>query len=184
MNPSIHVLASVLLATTLATSADAGTPYCFGDGTGTACPCGNNDPTPTRGGCLNSASPLVGPGAVLGATGIERVASDSVVLTATGLLPSTPVLFYQGTAQAGGGAGVVFGDGLRCVGGTIIRLGIKTAVAGTASYPGTGDLLVSVKGALPALGGTREYQAWFRDAFNFCTSSPFNLSNGLTIVWT
>jgi len=34
-----------------------------------------------------------------------------------------------------------------------------------------------------ATGTTRHYQIWYRDAFPFCTSSTFNLTNGLSIGW-
>ena len=37
--------------------------------------------------------------------------------------------------------------------------------------------------ALPA-GGTRVYQAWYRNVMAFCTPSGFNLTNGLSLTWT
>jgi hypothetical protein len=40
-----------------------------------------------------------------------------------------------------------------------------------------------VKGVLPAAGGTREYQGWYRNGAAFCTAQPFNLTNGLEIAW-
>jgi hypothetical protein len=155
------------------------TGFCFGDGTGTACPCGNNSTPGAGAGCLHS----FGQGAVLSASGTASVASDSILLTAVGMPPSTSVLFFQGTIQQNGGAGAVFGDGLRCAGGTVVRLGSKTVTGGTASYPGIGNASVSVKGQIPAGGGTRQYQAWFRNQAPFCTAAVFNLSNGLTIPW-
>jgi hypothetical protein len=36
---------------------------------------------------------------------------------------------------------------------------------------------------LVAAPGTRTYQVWYRNAAAFCTSSTFNLSNGLQIAW-
>jgi hypothetical protein len=97
-------------------------------------------------------------------------------------------LFFQGTTASGGGAGVVFGDGVRCAAGTVIRLGIKTTVnsgffGGVASYPQPGDQAISVRGAVPATGAVRLYQAWFRNSAAYCTSSTFNLSNGLRATW-
>ena len=35
-------------------SVPAGTTFCFGDGSGVGCPCGNNAPLGTDGGCMNS----------------------------------------------------------------------------------------------------------------------------------
>jgi hypothetical protein len=31
--------------------------------------------------------------------------------------------------------------------------------------------------------GVRTYQVWYRNAASFCTSSTFNLTNGLSIQW-
>jgi len=99
-------------------------------------------------------------------------------------MPSTAtVLFFQGDAQLNGGLGVPFGDGLRCAGGIVIRLGTKTALSGVASYPEAGDAPISVRGAIPGAGGARYYQAWYRNAASFCTPDPFNLSNGLAATW-
>jgi hypothetical protein len=97
-------------------------------------------------------------------------------------MPSSSALYFQGTSQLGGGAGSVFGDGLRCVGGTIIRLGTKNNVAGTSTYPVAGDASVSVRGAVSA-GDVRMYQVWYRNAAAFCTSSTFNLTNGVEVSW-
>jgi hypothetical protein len=43
--------------------------------------------------------------------------------------------------------------------------------------------MLSVSGGVPFEGGMRTYQAWYRNAAAFCTSSTFNLSNGLLIDW-
>ncbi len=153
--------------------AQTSTSYCFG--TAVACPCGNAG-IPGNG-CGNSN--FVGIGANLTATGNAQVSADTVALIGT-TMPNGPVLYFQGTTQVAG----VFGDGLRCVGGAVIRLGIKFNVANTSTYPTGADLPVSVKGAIPAAGGTRHYQAWYRDAMAFCTASTFNLTNGITITWT
>jgi len=153
-----------------------GFPFCPGDGTGTACPCGNNGTAPN--GCANSLFPQ---GANLDATGNASISNDTVVLTATNT-PNSSVLYFQGTIQQNAGAGVAFGDGKRCAGGTVIRLGTKNAVANTSSYPSGADLPVSVRGLITA-PGTRTYQGWYRNAAAFCTPSTFNLTNGYEIAW-
>ncbi|MCY2960988.1 MAG: hypothetical protein NTY35_12560 [Planctomycetota bacterium] len=152
-------------------------PYCFGDGTDAACPCG--PPSPPGTGCLNS----FGTGGVLAASGANSVSSDSLVLTASGLPTSSSTLFFQGTLDQNFGDGTAFGDGLRCVAGTIVRIGTKTASGGVVAYPGLGDLSVSVRGLLPVGGGLRYYQAWYRNAAAFCTPSTFNLTNGVSVTW-
>jgi len=154
-----------------------GSGFCFGD-TG-ACPCGNNSPAGIQSGCVSS----LGVGARLVASGTSSVANDTLVLAA-GPLPETPALFFQGTAQVNGGAGNPFGDGLRCAGGTIRRLGIQVVTNSVTAYPAAGDLPVSQQGQVPAAGGTRHYQLWYRNAANFCTASTFNLTNAWTVVWT
>jgi len=149
---------------------------CFGDGTGTACPCGNVGLAGN--GCANSLSTT---GSNLAATGTPSIANDTLVLTGT-LMPNSSVLYFQGTTAIGGGAGSVFGDGLRCAGGAVIRLGTKTNALGTSSYPVAGDLTISVRGACAA-GDVRIYQAWYRNAAAFCTASTFNLTNALSVTW-
>jgi len=154
-----------------------GVPFCFGDGTGTACPCGNNGLDGS--GCANSA---FGNGTSLAGVGTASIAADSVVLMTTDTPPAS-VLFFQGTTRQAGGAGIVFGDGKLCAGGTVKRLGTKTPVAGAARYPVGADPRISVRG-LVTTPGTRTYQAWYRNSAPFCTAATFNLTNGYEIAWT
>jgi len=152
--------------------------YCAGDGSATNCPCSNLGATGR--GCRNSFPTF---GAQLAGDGLASVADDDVVLTSSGMPASSSALFFQGTAQQNAGLGSMFGDGLRCVGGAVIRLGTKTASGGVASYPTVGDASISVRGLVPPAGGVRYYQAWYRNAAAFCTVSTFNLTNGVQIAW-
>ncbi len=154
------------------------TTLCAGDGSGTGCPCGNDGAAGN--GCASSVNAA---GARLAHTGSADVSLDTLAFAATGLPASAPVLFFQGTTASSGGAGSVFGDGLRCASGTVVRLATKTASAGSATYPGPGDLDVSVRGAIPAAGAVRYYQGWYRNSAAFCTASTFNLTNGLRVQW-
>ena len=154
------------------------TSYCSGDGSGTACPCGNVGGVGR--GCGNSASAT---GAVLTATGNASLGGDTLVLQAAGVPSTATCLFFQGTLRVNGGAGNLFGDGLRCAGGSVLRLSIKAAAGGVATYPSGIDAPVSVTGFVPATGATRHYQGWYRDAASFCTVSTFNVTNALTAVW-
>ncbi len=153
-------------------------PYCFGDGSGTACPCGNSSTAGAQAGCLSS----LGTGGVLVATGVASVAADTLVLTGSGM-PNSSALFFQGTSQSASGAGTVFGDGLRCAAGSVIRLGTKLNAAGGSQYPAVGDPPVSVRGA-DAAGNVRTYQVWYRNAAAYCTVSTFNLTNGWQLAWS
>ncbi len=159
-------------------SLTTGSGYCFGDGSGIACPCGNASAVGADQGCLSS----LGTGGTLRADGPASVSNDGLTLRGT-LMPNASALYFQGTATLGSGAGAVFGDGFRCAAGTVIRLGTKVNVAGSSQYPAPGDLAVSVRGLVPAPGGQRYYQIWYRNAAAFCTSSTFNLSNGWSIAW-
>jgi hypothetical protein len=154
-----------------------GAAFCSGDGSGTACPCGNSSPVGGNSGCLSS----LGVGGKLVGAGTASVSADAFVLQGT-QMPNSSALYFQGTAQQSGGAGAVFGDGLRCAGGTIIRLATKTNAGGASQYPDAGDPTVSVKG-LDAPGNVRTYQVWYRNAAAFCSVDTFNLTNGWTMTW-
>ena len=79
-----------------------------------------------------------------------------------------------------GGAGVTFGDGLRCAGQNVVRLQIVTADgAGVARSTSA----IAAGGGVSA-GQTRRYQWWYRDPLLTVCGSGFNLSNGLRLTWT
>jgi hypothetical protein len=160
-----------------------GLAFCAGDGSlATRCPC-NNLGGPGRG-CDNSAATG---GARLTATG--TTSPDTVVLTSSGELPSVLSIFLQGDASLV--AGTPFGDGVRCVAGTLVRLYVRNATGGVASAPSAGDAPVSARSAAlgdPIVpGSTRWYQVYYRDpVLEFCAISPvnaFNVSSGVAIAW-
>jgi hypothetical protein len=152
------------------------TPFCFGDGTGGPCPCGNNGAAGN--GCSNS---IVAAGGHLSAAGVASVTADTLVLAGSGM-PDASVLYFQGTTQVNGGLGNAFGDGLRCAGGTDIRLGRKNNSGNGSTYPAVGDLPISIKGMIPTGGAVRTYQAWYRNAAGPC-GSAYNLTNGVQVTW-
>jgi hypothetical protein len=154
-------------------------PFCFGDGTGTACPCGNASPVGDRSGCNGS----LGYAGKLADGGGSSLSLDGLALFAYGMPLTTSMLFFQGDAAVANGAGAVFGDGLRCAGGSIVRLATKTAYYGGAIYPQGNEPSVSVRGNVTS-PGRRTYQVWYRNAASFCTSDTFNLTNGLRVTWT
>jgi hypothetical protein len=155
---------------------------CFGDGTLAPCPC--NNPGATGHGCENSASTG---GALLQATGTTN--PDTLVLTATDELPSALSIVLQGDVLLSGSA--PFGDGLRCAGGHLRRLFVKSAVSGTVTAPEAGEPSITQrsaeKGDPISPGFVRTYQVYYRDPLpGFCaapTGSTFNASNGLRVVW-
>jgi hypothetical protein len=147
--------------------------FCFGDLSGTPCPCGN-DAAPGAGtGCLSS----LGIGALLAGSGNPSITNDNFVLSGSGM-PNSSALYFQGTTQVSS----VFGDGLRCAGGAVIRLGTKINAGGASQYPQGADPDISVAGG-NSVGSIRTYQVWYRNAAAFCTPSGFNLSNGVQAIW-
>jgi plastocyanin len=154
--------------------ASVGSAFCFGDSSGTACPC-NNGGSPGHG-CSNSNSAA---GVLLSAEGQASVASDSVILSVADSVPGQPGLFFQGDNAVAAGSGVTFGDGLRCAGGNVFRLQIRMADgAGSAAT----TVNISSAGGVSA-GATKRYQWWYRDpVFSPCLNG-FNLSNGVEISW-
>ena len=149
--------------------ASVGSPYCFGDGTGMPCPCGNLGASGE--GCANST----GLGARLSATGSISAANTDLALVGSQLPPNKPALYFAGTNAL---AGYTFGDGLRCAGGSITRLQVVTTDAlgeATSTIP-----IPTRLGATP--GTTSYFQLWYRDPSGPC-SGNFNTTSALRIDW-
>ncbi len=157
---------------------DVDQPFCAGDGLDalvtTPCPCAHFG-TAGRG-CANSVNPV---GAQL--LGLGHTSDDSAALFAQGMPVSTSTLFLQGDERVD----ERFGDGVRCVGGNLVRLGVRVNVAGTATLPGAGEPALSVRGGVaPGGGATRFYQACYRNsAVAYCPPELFNATNGWVLVW-
>jgi len=154
---------------------DAFVPYCFGDGSGSACPCGNESAPGAGQGCANSS----GAGARLDAGGTSGVAADDLAFDAANLLAAQPALLFAGENAVAGGDGIAFGDGLRCAGQNVVRLGVRIPDAGGGASWGPG---------LGALGGwgagdVRRFQAWYRDPALGPCATGFNLSNGVEVLF-
>jgi hypothetical protein len=156
-------------------STDPFNAYCFGDGSGAGCPCGNPSPPGHGEGCAHSG----GGGGRLLAFGSNNATVDNLVLHACGLVPGAPALLFAGTTSLGGGDGLPFGDGLRCVGGAVVRVGIETVDGdGGASY---GPGLAAAGGW--ANGGERRLQVWYRDPTGGPCGSSFNLTSAFAVTF-
>jgi hypothetical protein len=140
------------------------------------CPCNNASSTGSNG-CANSAGIL---GGAIDAVGTASIASDTLVLAGSGMTNSS-ALYFQGSTLSY--AQTVHGDGLRCVGGAVVRLGTKTNQSGSSQYPAAGDLPISVRAGV-TVPGPRYYQVVDRDGGSFCTSSLFNATSGVAVLWT
>ncbi len=153
--------------------------FCAGDGLDaavtTACPCANYGVSGN--GCANSANPN---GANLAATG--TTAADDVVLLGSGMPATVSCIYLQGDALAD----TTFGDGVRCAGGSLLRLRTKTNVGGASSFPDSVETVtLSQRGGVVVGSGVRRYyQTYYRNAAAaFCPPETFNVTNGWTIDW-
>jgi hypothetical protein len=162
------------------------TSFCFPGQAGVAgCPCGNPPGSYGRG-CNNSASTG---GAKLSASGTAALSSpDTLVLTSSAELPNALSIFNQGSAVID--AGLAFGQGVRCVGGSLKRLYTKTASNGSASATSGGDPSVHARSAALgdplAIGMTRSYYVYYRDpnVLGGCApGSTFNTTQSLQVLW-
>jgi hypothetical protein len=159
------------------------TAFCFGDGTGAQCPC-SNEGAPGHG-CDNSSATG---GAILTASGTASRSNDALVLTCTGTRNGVLTVMLQGRTSV---AATNYGDGLRCISGSLKRLYAKIAQNGAITVPGAGDPSVTARSSalgdtIPA-GATRYYQAFYRDSVaSFCPNPPgnaWNISSGQAIAW-
>ncbi|MBK7874439.1 MAG: proprotein convertase P-domain-containing protein [Planctomycetes bacterium] len=155
-----------------------GQTFCTGDGLDTtittACPCANTGAAGN--GCANSANAA---GANLVVTG--TTSPDTAVLHTSGMPATATAIYLKGDVLGD----AVFGDGVRCVDGNVIRMRTRISTAGASQFPDVGDPLLSVRGATPVGSGlTGYYQTYYRNAVAaFCPPATFNISNGIRITW-
>lgn len=152
----------------------AATLFCFGDGSAGTCPCSNQSIVGNNEGCIHSG----GVGGKLVVSGGASITCDSLQLCASQLLGANAI-FLQGSNSPVGPFG--FGDGLRCVGGTLRRLGITPISSGGACIGQGGTVPIHVSGQV--IPGTYGYQVYYRDPSNFCTSLTYNITNGALVTW-
>jgi Tol biopolymer transport system component len=150
------------------------------------CPC-SNPPSALGRGCDNSS---VTGGAILSASGIAYLSMDSLVFTTSGEKPTAMSVVMQGNSAIS--SGVVYGQGVRCLGGALIRrLFIKQAAGSiSAPDPGAGDSAVSArsaaKGDVIQPGQSRWYLVYYRDpvVLGGCpSSSTFNATQTGRVDW-
>jgi hypothetical protein len=119
-------------------------------------------------------------GALMQGGGSQSVSADSFMLSSLNLVPSQPGLYFQGNNAVAGGLGNVFGDGLRCVGGGVVRLEVVFADPGGVSFTTVG---IASKGGVQA-GDVKRYQLWYRSpGLNSACGNTFNLTNGVEVWW-
>ncbi|MBK7876207.1 MAG: NF038122 family metalloprotease [Planctomycetes bacterium] len=148
----------------------AGFAYCEG----AICPCSNNPIVGTWVGCVSS----IGTGGRLRASGSQSITAGTLTLQGS-QMPNSNALYLAGTANAN----TVLGDGLFCIGGTIVRLGTKLNAAGASQFPDVGQTPIATRVGATA-GMTSYFTIWYRNSAAYCTPATFNDSNGWRVTWT
>jgi hypothetical protein len=140
---------------------------------------GNGSPSGTSTYCV-AAPNSVGPGAHIGSSGSTVIALNNLTLTCNGLPPGTNGLWFYGPNAAQ----VPFGNGFRCVTGTVFRLGPPQTSSAGGTVARALDLTVppasSGPGAILA-ASTWRFQLWYRNPA--AGGAGFNLSDGLEAVF-
>jgi hypothetical protein len=149
-----------------------------------SCPC-SNPPAGAARGCDNSSATG---GASISGSGNPSLGGDTLLLTTAGQRPSGTSIVLQGTTN--NGTGVAFGQGVRCVSGSLKRLYAKTASGGSISAPAAGDPSISARSAalgdVIAAGQHRFYTVYYRDpiVLGGCAAlATFNATNSLDVTW-
>jgi hypothetical protein len=149
-------------------TSEVGAAYCFGSATN--CPCANAG-LGDRGCDIQQGTG----GVKLSVLQKQTAPLNRVTMRASGFpamtTPTSIVIRATGTGEA------VFGDGLLCSTGAVVRL--------AATFAGGGNAIHSFGHGVMAGSGAFYYQAWFRNTpIMFCDpAAAFNLSNGLELRW-
>ncbi|MCB9915004.1 MAG: hypothetical protein H6828_07630 [Planctomycetes bacterium] len=152
---------------------EVGERFCFGDGSAGFCPCAN--PGGQEQGCANAS----GLGARLEGTGSVSVSADDLGFTASGLVPGQPAILFAGTQMVNAGQGQLLGDGLRCAGTSVVRLGIAVPDAGGVAVWSGG---LCGQGGVNA-GETRYFQVWYGDGPGSPCGAGHNLTPGVKVIF-
>ena len=121
--------------------------------------------------CMAAPNSVSAQGSRITVVGSNNMWQKDVTLYADNA-PNQPGLFYFGpwTASA------PFGDGLRCVGGQVVRMDVIYGSCGLFEY----TIDFQTHGASLPLGPVH-FQCWYRDPA--AGGSGFNLSDGYTVVF-
>lgn len=122
--------------------------------------------------CTAAANSVSGSGSSISASGSNSIAAADLTLEASNA-PSQPGIFYFGPDQVN----IPFGNGFRCVGGTVTRMPVIFGSGGVFSYTVDFGTFGGVIGGL----GTANFQCWYRDPAG--GGMFFNLSDGLEITF-
>jgi len=117
-----------------------------------------------------------GTGARILPAGSSSISANDLSFVCQAFPATNPGLLIAGTSQTA----VPFGDGFRCIGSGILRLGSGSAVNGVATYAPN---LAAGQGALVTSGTTWNFQAFYRD-LTLPGGAGFNLTDAVAIPMT
>ena len=171
--------------------------FCNGDGGDqmgcTNCPCGNNSPVGTPGGCLNSNSGsahLVKSGTPDVTTPADTLHFDMTggsVNTFAVLISGANQLPAMGACPPGSGIAAATLDGLRCVGGSVLRHGSRSLDATGSTTTGWGppaNPMAGIGVTSGFVGGqTRHFQVFYRETATLGCMTGQNTSNGVSVTF-
>jgi len=125
--------------------------------------------------CISSPN-SAGAGAVIGSNSDYSVASNSFQLNVSGAPANKPGLFFYGPNQIS----IPFGEGRRCVGGSLYRLGVLTT-SGQGTALRAIDFTSLPNGGGIVGGSSWNFQFWYRDP----AGGPvgYNTSDGLAATF-
>ncbi len=86
-------------------------------------------------------------------------------------MPNAPFLYFHGSTQTE----APFGNGLRCVGGNVVRIGPVGVASG-----GVAQATIDLPSAGITSAGVRDFQCWYRNPAG--GGAGFNLSDALEIT--
>lgn len=153
-----------------------GTSFCAGDGSASACPCGNASAPGGGHGCQNS----LGVGALLTALGTTSVAADELAFLGSSMPAAHTAVLFSGNQPLNGGLGFTYFDGLRCVGVGVMRHGIADTSGNGFAY---------WRRSWPALfgwtaGTTVRFQVLYRDGPPSACGTGLNTTNAVALTFT
>ncbi len=131
-------------------------------------------PCPSPVNYCSSSPNSVGPGSFMSWQGSSSIANNNLELIAVGCPPNAAGLFYYGQNAVQ----TPFGNGFRCIGGSVFRLPIITT-----DFLGDGHRVLNY-GALPqpiSSGEQWRFQFWYRNPA--AGGAGFNLSDGLLVTF-
>ena len=123
--------------------------------------------------CTGASNSVSVDGSTISATGSASIGDANLTLSADNA-PGQPAIFYFGPNQID----LAFGNGRRCVGGTVFRMDIIVGSGGTFDYM----VDFGAYGADIAGLGTCNFQCWYRDPA--AGGAAFNLSDAVEITFT